>query len=167
MSKQAYILIGVICVVLIIYLMRKPLLTMTDSLKDDIIKFIIRFNEGGYVSPEQAKKIGDTGGETKYGISKANNPSVDIKNLTLDQAVSIYKNKYLPSVPLITNPNLFYQVLDMTINAGPSAALKLYKPGITADQYRSARLSYYSGLKLWANPDVQKSWVNRANRSFL
>lgn len=40
----------------------------------------------------------DPGGETKYGISKKYNPTVDVKNLTLDQAKDIYYKKYwIPS----------------------------------------------------------------------
>lgn len=40
----------------------------------------------------------DPGGETKYGICKKYNPTVDIKNLTLEQAKEIYyKNYWVPA----------------------------------------------------------------------
>lgn len=45
--------------------------------------------EGGYVSDPA-----DPGGETKYGISKAAYPSIDIASLTLDAAKAIYQRDY-------------------------------------------------------------------------
>lgn len=42
-------------------------------------------NEGGYVNNPK-----DPGGETKFGISKRTYPTLDIKNLTRDQAIEIY-----------------------------------------------------------------------------
>ena len=48
--------------------------------------------EGGYTFDAS-----DPGGETKYGLSKRANPSIDIKNLTLDQAKAIYRQKYWPT----------------------------------------------------------------------
>ena len=41
--------------------------------------------EGGYVNDPD-----DPGGETKYGISKRSYPTLDIKNLSIDQAINIY-----------------------------------------------------------------------------
>lgn len=43
----------------------------------------------GYVSDPD-----DPGGETKFGIAAVYNPAVDIKKLTLADAVGIYKTKY-------------------------------------------------------------------------
>lgn len=45
--------------------------------------------DGGYVNDPD-----DPGGETKWGISKAAFPSLDIANLSLKQALDIYKTKY-------------------------------------------------------------------------
>src|SRR5688572_24264776 len=73
---------------------KKSYKTLIEAM-EAIVRFIIQKNEGGYVSPERAKEIGDTGGETKYGISKKSYPSVDIKNLTLDQAIAIYKRDFV------------------------------------------------------------------------
>lgn len=42
-------------------------------------------NEGVYVNDPS-----DSGGETKYGISKRSYPNLDIKNLTLEEAKKIY-----------------------------------------------------------------------------
>jgi lysozyme family protein len=45
--------------------------------------------EGGYVNDPD-----DAGGETNFGISKRSHPTVDIANLTLDQAKVIYHEHY-------------------------------------------------------------------------
>ena len=47
---------------------------------DKIIEVVLE-HEGGYVNDPD-----DAGGETKYGIAKRWYPSVDIKNLTKEQA---------------------------------------------------------------------------------
>ena len=46
-------------------------------------------HEGGYVNDPK-----DAGGETNWGISKKSYPDLDIKNLTREQAKSIYKKDY-------------------------------------------------------------------------
>lgn len=50
----------------------------------EVFKNIIG-TEGGYVNNPR-----DPGGETKYGISKRSYPSLDIQNLTMDQAQGVY-----------------------------------------------------------------------------
>ncbi len=174
MNKETILYIGGGAVLLVLWLTRKPIVSTVSKIKsivmDNVLKFIIQYNEGGYVSPEQAKKIGDTGGETKYGISKKQYPKLDIKNLTLDNAVEIYKKDYVPSILKYVSsetPDMVYQILDMAINAGPSRALKLYKPGMSVESYKKARLNFYAGLAGWKVPVVQKSWINRTNRNFI
>jgi len=50
---------------------------------------IVLKNEGGYVNDPK-----DPGGETNFGISKAAHPGLDIKNLSEDDAKSIYYTEY-------------------------------------------------------------------------
>jgi lysozyme family protein len=70
--------------------------------------------EGGYVNDPD-----DPGGETKYGISKKAYPKVDIKHLTLDDAVEIYKNDYwLPAKVEQLPEGLQGQYFDMVVNQG-------------------------------------------------
>ena len=45
--------------------------------------------EGGYVNDPN-----DSGGQTKYGISKKAYPDLDIPNLTIAQAMEIYRKDY-------------------------------------------------------------------------
>jgi lysozyme family protein len=55
--------------------------------KISILKTLV--HEGGYVNNPN-----DAGGETNFGISKANFPNEDIKNMTRDRAVEIYREGY-------------------------------------------------------------------------
>lgn len=138
-----------------------------NQIVERLLNFIIRYNEGGYVSPERAAAIGDTGGETKYGITKRSYPYLDIKSLTVADAVEIYKRDFVSAIPFLSDVQMMYQVLDMAINAGPGRALSLLKTAVTVKEYQAARLKFYSARKLWSNPQVRKSWENRTNRMFI
>jgi lysozyme family protein len=46
-------------------------------------------HEGGYVD-----NVNDAGGETNFGISKREFPNEDIKNMTQERAIEIYKEGY-------------------------------------------------------------------------
>uniref|UniRef100_UPI0039E582BF glycosyl hydrolase 108 family protein n=1 Tax=Klebsiella pneumoniae TaxID=573 RepID=UPI0039E582BF len=55
---------------------------------DDLIGRVLG-HEGGYVNDPR-----DPGGETQFGISKRAYPNVDIKGLTRETAISIYKRDF-------------------------------------------------------------------------
>ena len=77
--------------------------------------------EGGYVNDPK-----DPGGETKYGISKRAYPSVDIKALTLADAIAIYKRDYWDKVQGDTLPaGVDMILLDAAINSGSNKSIKL------------------------------------------
>jgi lysozyme family protein len=87
---------------------------------DKAIQFILN-QEGGYVC-----NINDPGGETNFGISKRAYPNVDIKNLTIEQAVAIYKFDYWNKCKCDEMPfNLALAVLDSAVNQGVNAACKM------------------------------------------
>jgi len=79
-------------------------------------------NEGGYVNDPN-----DAGGETKYGISKRAYPSVDIKNLTQDEAKAIYKRDYWNRLKAddIKSQKVAYELFDTAVNMGVRTASKL------------------------------------------
>jgi lysozyme family protein len=86
-------------------------------------------NEGGYVNDPL-----DPGGETKYGISKRSYPTVDIKNLTVEQATAIYLRDFWRYDGII-DQLIANKVFDMHVNMGNAAifyiqelALKVVKP---------------------------------------
>lgn len=93
---------------------------MSDRFKQ-IIEFTLK-NEGGYVFDPQ-----DSGGETKYGISKRSYPHVDIKHLTQLQAVAIYKRDFWDKYPFdkIEDFEVCAKLFDMAVNMGFVQAAKL------------------------------------------
>ena len=72
-------------------------------------------HEGGYVND-----LDDDGGETKYGISKRQYPTLDIANLTQEDAASIYQRDYWNSQPYcyIQDQNVANKVFDLAVNMG-------------------------------------------------
>ena len=60
---------------------------MAAQFKD--VKSLIISEEGGYSNDPY-----DFGGETKFGISKRSYPHLDIKNLTVEQALEIYEHDW-------------------------------------------------------------------------
>lgn len=85
---------------------------------NEIIDQVIE-HEGGYVNNPH-----DTGGETKYGIAKRWNPEVDIKNLSLDDAINIYYNDYWkPSKAEHLPEEIRATYFDMCVNMGQKRAV--------------------------------------------
>lgn len=85
-------------------------------------------HEGGYVNDKT-----DRGGETKYGISKKSYPHLDIKNLSLEEAKTIYYKNYwntkranlgmLPDIIAI-------EVFDTAVNMGAVRAYKMLQEAL-------------------------------------
>lgn len=140
---------------------------------------VILENEGGYVNDPN-----DSGGETKYGISARSFPDLDIKNLTKEQAISIYKKEYWDKIQGDKLPyRIALQVFDMAVNAGVSVAVKMlqeiagtYKDGVVGkktldasakiDQfsYFIARLRFYEKAK--DKGGFRQGWINRATKVY-
>lgn len=137
---------------------------------------IIIGHEGGYVNDHR-----DPGGETKYGISKRAYPAVDIYNLTLNQAKTIYKRDYWDAVDAESIPGAArLMVFDCAVNCGVTTAKKLLQravevkdDGIIGPKTRAAIsatpdleqrfagfwLQYYTDLKGFDT--YGKGWVRR------
>lgn len=77
-------------------------------------------HEGGYVwNPA------DPGGETKFGISKRQYPSLDIRNLTLADAKAIYLRDYWQRAQCDRlPPDLAFDVFDAAVNSGVGTAIR-------------------------------------------
>ena len=87
---------------------------------DEIIEKVLE-HEGGYVNDPT-----DRGGETKYGITKKFYPSIDIKNLTKEQAKKIYHQDYWrPGKCDEVPPQLRHIYFDMCVNFGRGGAVKV------------------------------------------
>jgi len=76
-------------------------------------------HEGGYVNDPL-----DAGGETNFGISKRSYPSVDIANLTIEDAAVIYERDFWRPHPYahINDQDVANKVFDMSVNMGSHRA---------------------------------------------
>src|SRR5208337_129570 len=155
---------------------------------DDYIAVILQ-HEGGYVNNPS-----DPGGETNYGISHNSYPGLDIKNLTVEDAKSIYYNDYWVKMNLdeLSIDLLKLHLFDMGVNAGIKVAIKLLQKtlGIAQDgivesdtasfsnqfqgdivqSYIEARKNYYEYIvKVHPNESIfLNGWINRiTNTNFL
>lgn len=157
---------------------------MDDHYKKIIAKVIER--EGGATITNDSD---DPGGLTKYGISKRANPDVDIENLTLDQAIDIYKERYWDSSKAEQLPDELAECyFDMVVNAGRRRAVKILQEacnhkgynlvvdgmigpntimackGLDAERFRAFRVKYYVEL-VNRKPTLMKyyfGWFRRA-----
>jgi len=85
-------------------------------------------HEGGYVNDPD-----DLGGETKYGITKRWYPEVDIKALSMDDAISIYYNDYWkPSKAEHLPEEIRATYFDMCVNMGQKQAVKTLQETINS-----------------------------------
>lgn len=85
-------------------------------------------HEGGYVNDPR-----DPGGETKFGIAKRSYPNVDIKNLTRDGAIEIYRRDFWDRVQGDKLPRQFaFQALDAAVNHGIGNAVRWMQRAVGA-----------------------------------
>ncbi len=151
---------------------------------DEIIEVVLE-HEGGYVNDPT-----DTGGETKYGISKRAYPDEDIKELTVERAKELYKKDYWDRFKVESLPNRIRHIfVDMCINMGGGRATKILQEacnsknsykidvdgGIGKDTIKAAanvedfrlrafRVMFYAELVM-KKPDQMKFWVGWFRRS--
>lgn len=92
------------------------------------IDFVLKM-EGGYtVDPN------DPGGETNFGISKKAYPSLDIKNLKVDDAKEIYRHDYWEECQCDELPTpLALCVFDTAVNQGTGKAKRLLQIALGVD----------------------------------
>lgn len=133
-------------------------------------------HEGGYVNDPK-----DPGGETNWGISKRSYPTVDIKNLTRDDAKAIYLKDFWNPLG-DADSAIKFQVFDFAVNGGLSAAIRKLQAavGVADDghwgpisaaalakmdvndvllKFNAQRIRYYTSLSTW--PTFGKGWANR------
>lgn len=98
---------------------------MADFYKS--IDFILD-NEGGLVDNPH-----DKGGVTNFGLSQKSYPDLDIRNLTRDQAKEIYKRDFW-KFDEIQDLTIATKLLDLTVNMGLGAAVRLVQRALGAPQ---------------------------------
>lgn len=84
-------------------------------------------NEGGYVFNGN-----DSGGETKFGISKRSYPALNIKELTLEDAKKIYYRDFWEKgrCEEISSDLVAMQLFDLSVNLGNRAAVIVVQRGL-------------------------------------
>jgi lysozyme family protein len=84
-------------------------------------------HEGGYTFDPR-----DPGGETQWGISKHQYPDLDIKALTRDQAIEIYRRDFwMPVAAMVSGP-IAFQVFDAAVNHGIGTAVRMLQEAVGA-----------------------------------
>ncbi len=146
-------------------------------------KFDTAFNrvighEAGYVNNPD-----DPGGETKWGISKRSYPTLNIKNLTREDAYNIYYKDFWLVIDAEFLPNsVIYQLFDFAVNSGIGTAIRYLQRalGVADDGHfgpiskraaqrttetdmimnlNAERLDYMTRLSNW--PNAGKGWARR------
>ena len=151
---------------------------------DEIIEQVLE-HEGGYVDDPT-----DSGGETKYGISKRAYPDEDIKALTVERAKELYKRDYWDRFKVDNLPDRIRHIyFDMCVNMGGGRATKIlqeacnsknsYKIDVDGGigkntikasanledfRLRAYRVMFYAELVM-KKPEQMKFWVGWFRRS--
>jgi lysozyme family protein len=162
---------------------------------DDAFEILIDHEKGFQNDPNDPGNW--TGGKkgkgelrgTKYGVSAAAYPQVDIRNLTMEDAKAIYHRDYWSKVakPFIPQ-NLHFNLFDIAVNSGPETAIRLLQRalGVTEDgdpgpktqaalasvsafrlsnRIHAYRLLYMTDLKNWTSSG--KGWARRVAKNIL
>jgi len=126
----------------------------------------------------------DSGGLTKFGISQKSFPKLDIRNLTEQQAIDIYKKRYCDpcNVELIHDELLAIHIFDFAVTSGVSKSVKTIQKivGVKQDgvigpntlaningnhdyaqEFIASRASYYKSIGFGKNSKFLKGWLNR------
>lgn len=161
------------------------------------VAFTLRPDIEGEFTDDASDRGNWTGGEvgkgelvgTKFGISAAAYPSLDIRGLSFRDATEIYRRNYWARAGCDRLPQrVAIAVFDMAVNHGVSNALKMLqgvlgvsKDGIFGPQTEAAvrsadqdellvdllasRLDFYRGLKAYAR--YGKGWTRRTLRLLM
>lgn len=123
--------------------------------------------EGGYNNNQH-----DSGGETKFGISKKQYPDLDIAKLSIDQAIAIYKRDYWDKIHCDNYKNIRFRwkLLDISVNMGVGTAMafiqKVKKPDTLEGVYELVEMQMrrYVGIAVGKPTQIifLRGWTNRA-----
>lgn len=140
---------------------------------DKVIPLLLK-DEGGYSNDPN-----DAGGPTNFGITltdyrkyiKSNGTANDVRNMTVDQAKTIYKTKYWDALSCDTLPNgVDYTCFDYGVNSGlgrPRNALKKFPDKKGADLINAIndeRMAFLTSIGHGHNAGFLRGWTNRVAR---
>lgn len=128
------------------------------SLFHRIIPFIMKW-EGGYVNHPN-----DPGGETKFGITKRSYPHLNIRDITIQDAIRIYYEDYWKDEWNKLGFGLAACMLDTAVNMGHKRANEFLKNCEGSHViYIQLRIAKYKEL-IEKNPKLavfERGWMNR------
>lgn len=136
--------------------------------RDSIIHFVLTHLEGGAAIAHFTRA---DGGLTKFGISSADHPGVDVANLTEDQAAAIAREKYwFPELDHV-DPRTAAVAFDAGWAMGPAAGKKLLREATIGggDTTQRALAMYRAELEHIADTVPGKAkfkdgWNNRVDK---
>lgn len=118
--------------------------------------------EGGYSATD-----GNSGAPVNFGINQRANPDIDVKNLTKDQAVQLYKDRYWNAIGADNLPaNMRASAFDAAVNQGvPWTKAALEASGGDLAKFNDMREQRYRSIV--ANDPSQgkylSGWLSRLN----
>lgn len=120
----------------------------------DPIEFVLKW-EGGYKNDSS-----DPGGETNWGISKRAYPNLDIKALTREGAIYLYRKDYWEMIGADSMPpHLALVAMNAAVNCGVSRANSwVDQCGGDYREFIRLQLAHYASLK---NRLYLQGWLNR------
>jgi lysozyme family protein len=94
---------------------------------EDAIEILLK-HEGGYVNHPK-----DPGGETNFGIAKRSYPHLNLKTITREEAIEIYRQDFWEKCKIeLLPPALRLIVFDCAVNQGPGVAIGLLQAAVGA-----------------------------------
>ena len=135
-------------------------------------------SEGGLVNDPT-----DPGGLTQWGISQRSYPKLDIRALTRDQAIALYRRDFWMPIHADELPDgIGFQLLDFSVNSGSGTALRVLQRavGVADDghigavtlaaiksiephdlimRFLAERLIFMTNCKNWSS--ASKGWARR------
>jgi hypothetical protein len=134
---------------------------VTGSPKFQTAVNLVLTKEGGYND-----KDGHSNSPVNFGINQKANPDIDVKNLTRDQAVEIYRQRYWnPIGGDNLSPSVATFAMDTAVNMGVDAAKKLIATGADVSTMAEMRKQMYRDIAA-ANPAQEKylkGWLARVD----
>jgi lysozyme family protein len=119
--------------------------------------------EGGYINDPL-----DKGGETKYGISKRSYPEIDIKSLTKEKAMDIYRRDFWQNYGGINSQDIAEAAFHIAVNCGCGIANRVLQQaandcgaGLTVDGAFGAKTlaAINTAPESWLLAEIKLRWL--------
>jgi len=134
---------------------------MTDRFKNKIIPWLFKWEGTTYENDPD-----DAGGATKFGIDQRSHPSVNIKDLTAEQATDIYWNEWVKDGCEHLETPLNWVFFDAAVNCGLGRAQQFLNASARdAKKFQQERIDFYIRLAD-QKPKLrkfEKGWLARVN----